>query len=535
MFANNYIGSQKQPKFEVIQMTLSEVAGYSDQYLRPLKTTMTNDIQTSIENFVDRYNDKVPTGAVAKSAHDFILPSSRPDTINNRALGVTIANGWREYRYVFVLKVKTTLDNLERIELVTGYTDHADSVKQGNTVLIDPKTVFYINSVSTISERTINGVMVPSLKDCYSVLGGGLGSNTWGGREPNKMTPSEMTSHLDVSAIDGFTSNDASYGNTRTFLRKTGTVGSIPSLTSRKNNSPISAATNYINTFCATAKTMNYQGTYTPEDIINKVRQNYTDPGILSSPFLRMLTVNGGTMASTFTYGWLGSVEPFLEDKVMIWDTPFYSNSAYWDGSTRETIMAVTAANVITEFMVNYSLSTLAFISSNHQSTGFGGFGPKATITEITKLSGLANNGAIDYRPLIYGLKDEISSTLGSVLSSNDEVFYHIEVDALMNHDIRISISFENQPMEDYVFPSFADALISPIMTTDMDIYRNNARDLALTLETVKEREFSNSIRRQSIDVAGHYADEYAPAPSYANEPFSPRQDNDGFSTNNKW
>ena len=79
------------------------------------------------------------------------------------------------------------------------------------------------------------------------------------------------------------------------------------------------------------------------------------------------------------------------------------------------------------------------------------------------------------------------------VLSQGGELGYSIHVSAEMNADINITISFEGKPEEIYIFPSFADSALSPMITTNTKTYRNNSRDIGAVMDLVEETVISSS------------------------------------------
>ena len=128
--ANTFIGSHRNSPIIVDYLNLIKVAGYQDQFLRPNVTTMTGVAAAEIGNMIRDFNGKIPGSVIAKTTANFILPSSRPETLafadNVVPNSVSIPFGWNEDRFVFMMQIRTTSGNIETTELVTGYTDRFD-------------------------------------------------------------------------------------------------------------------------------------------------------------------------------------------------------------------------------------------------------------------------------------------------------------------------------------------------------------------------------------------------------------------------
>ena len=497
--ANTFIGSHRNSPIIVDYLNLIKVAGYQDQFLRPNVTTMTGVAAAEIGNMIRDFNGKIPGSVIAKTTANFILPSSRPETLafadNVVPNSVSIPFWLDEDRFVFMMQIRTTSGNIETTELVTGYTDRFDVahtnryVQNTEDVIIAPDTTFYINSVSTIGTRYLNNLAVPVIKDSFAVFGGGLGAGTYNSQNALKMTPMNLIQSGKINSVDGITDVPDNSGVT-TIRSDYKSVSNYPTLSYRKFNSPTALTSKIIESYTDQAKLFANSGSYSSDDVYNQARGACADPSITQTKILTSISTMGGS-SSTFDYKWLQAIDPHIDEKTDVFDGGYHTTeySAPWDAPTLETQMALVASNMVTTLMLNYSLRMLEFSSTNM--VVHGGFGVSSSSTMISNIAGFVEN--INFNNIIGSLENIIGEELGMVLSQGGELGYSIHVSAEMNADISITISFEGKPEEIYIFPSFADSALSPMITTNTKTYRNNSRDIGAVMDLVEETVISSS------------------------------------------
>lgn len=504
-YGSAYIG-QRRDKMTIINLRLYETMGYQDQFLRPNKTTVTGQILNNIDNMLGKYGSKIPTQAISRSTSKFMLPSARVETFSDRgtprAMNVRIDNGWSEKRFMFIMQVEIETNGIRNIELVSGYTDRADFVVRGNEVFIAEDTIFYVNSVSRIKQMG-----VPMIQAAYSVTGGGLGAGTFHDQNTYRMTPMNLIQHADIERIEGL-STVANNPDIR--IAGSHVVGNQPVITDRLYSSPTTMFRRIMQSFTSSIMQASNSAMMTADDIYTNTRAAVGDPDIFSCRFISNINMNG-TSGSVFEYRRLKDICPHLEEIVDISLLDFTVDGRlgeYWDTSTRETQMALIASTMVSTLMLNMSLTELAFVSTNMM--GNNGFMPieNPFLTEIRRALSLQSDrltpGHFD------AIADVVNSELAEVLSENNEIGYDIEVHGMINQDIQIRIRFENNPWTDYTFPSFADSIISPILTTKADTYRQSISDVGMVMDHVVENRRILDPRNVMHDVNDEYRPSFA-------------------------
>ena len=504
-YGSAYIG-QRRDKMTIINLRLYETMGYQDQFLRPNKTTVTGQILNNIDHMLGQYGSKIPTQAISRSTSKFMLPSARVETFSDRgtprAMDVRIDNGWGEKRFMFIMQVEIETNGIRNIELVSGYTDRADHVVRGNEVFIADDTIFYVNSVSRIKQMG-----VPMIQSAYSVTGGGLGAGTFHDQNTYRMTPMNLIQHADIERIEGL-STVANNPDIR--IAGSHVVGNQPVITDRLYSSPTTMFRRIMQSFTSSIMQASNSAMMTADDIYTNTRAAVGDPDIFSCRFISNINMNG-TSGSVFEYRRLKDLCPHLEEIVDISLLDFTVDGRlgeYWDTSTRETQMALIASTMVSTLMLNMSLTELAFISTNMM--GNNGFMPldQPFLTEIRRALSLQSDRLTPNH--FDAIADVINSELAEVLSENNEIGYDIEVHAMINQDIQIRIRFENNPWTDYTFPSFADSIISPILTTKADTYRQSISDVGSVMDHVVNNRSILDPRNVMHDVNDEYRPSFA-------------------------
>lgn len=504
-YGSAYIG-QRRDKMTIINLRLYETMGYQDQFLRPNKTTVTGQILNNIDHMLGQYGSKIPTQAISRSTSKFMLPSARVETFSDRgtprAMDVRIDNGWNEKRFMFIMQVEIETNGIRNIELVSGYTDRADHVVRGNEVFIAEDTIFYVNSVSRIKQMG-----VPMIQSAYSVTGGGLGAGTFHDQNTYRMTPMNLIQHADIERIEGL-STVANNPDIR--IAGSHVVGNQPVITDRLYSSPTTMFRRIMQSFTSSIMQASNSAMMTADDIYTNTRAAVGDPDIFSCRFISNINMNG-TSGSVFEYRRLKDLCPHLEEIVDISLLDFTVDGRlgeYWDTSTRETQMALIASTMVSTLMLNMSLTELAFVSTNMM--GNNGFMPldQPFLTEIRRALSLQSDRLTPNH--FDAIADVINSELAEVLSENNEIGYDIEVHAMINQDIQIRIRFENNPWTDYTFPSFADSIISPILTTKADTYRQSISDVGSVMDHVVNNRSILDPRNVMHDVNDEYRPSFA-------------------------
>ena len=487
----SYPGSANRAEVHIQSLMMVEVSGYHDQWLRPYQTNINARNLERITDAIGHYNGSVPGNQLSTITREMILPSAYTEKVKGQNKSIQIPNGWGQSRFTFSLVVSVTRNGIETIEMVNGYTDVMDIAKdsRGN-VLISPDTLFYINSISTVKTSRKGGRYsgVPLITDSYSVFGGSTGKEPYHGSNVIKMTPDNIIESTDLSGM----LDASSFPGSNVQVIEPKMVSFLPTLSSRKNNSPTHYLGKTISAYHRSVELgMNVgMGDYT--SITDQARSAIADKGINETEFIYLLSLDKSVMGYTtsFTYRKLCQLDPTIDARAGVTLTNYTSNqnTAPWSAPTIETQTAAIVSNMVTNLMLNYSLTELVFQSTNMMAQSHHYFDSAESVTRVKKIHGL--NSQVDYRQVHKMIEEIINEELVPVISANNNIGYELYVNASINLDINITITIDGSQDRDvvFVFPSFADSLNSPMLTTDQQTYNRVTDDIGTILNRVTDR-----------------------------------------------
>lgn len=485
---NSFANAGQRITFKIESLKLIRVHGFQNQYLRPFRTAMTGTVESNIREMTDKFNGSIPTNLISETCNNFIMPSERVESYQGQTMAVAMPNGWGENRFTFIMIVETTADNLITRELIAGYTDCRDvAMRTAQDILISPNTVFYVNTVTKLSQRSVNGIMIPTVAGSYSVIGSGFSVDAYNGATTWRMTPQNLIQSAKASNVMGMSTLPAD-GHQPIIGSDYRQVQQAAVLTNRTNNSPTNVFSKIIENMATTINADAMMGMVDPVRAQATVQGKVADPSILNSIFMGALYNFFNARVAHFDYKFLQQICPYLEQITQVDDTG-YETTQYqgqWDKPTIESIMAVVVSNIVTSFMTTSSLTAIEFTITNMLPIAtMGGLSNFATQTTITDIRGYSQ--MINLAQFIPAYQQRLTDELGPIVSRGNNVGFTLYVRADMGVDIFVRLKYDNGIEEAFVFPMFADSIISPMLTTSTDLYRHNAADINTAMDIVTD------------------------------------------------
>lgn len=485
---NSFANAGQRITFKIESLKLIRVHGFQNQYLRPFRTAMTGTVESNIREMTDKFNGSIPTNLISETCNNFIMPSERVESYQGQTMAVAMPNGWGDNRYTFIMIVETTADNLVTRELIAGYTDCRDVAMRGiQDILISPNTVFYVNTVTKLSQRSVNGIQIPTVVGSYSVIGSGFSVDAYNGATTWRMTPQNLIQSAKASNVMGMSTLPAD-GHQPIIGSDYRQVQQAAVLTNRTNNSPTNVFSKIIENMATTINADAMTGMVDPVRAQATVQGKVADPSILNSIFMGALYNFFNARVAHFDYKFLQQICPYLEQITRVDDTG-YETTQYqgqWDKPTIESIMAVVVSNIVTSFMTTSSLTAIEFTITNMLPIAtMGGLSNFATQTTITDIRGYSQ--MINLAQFIPAYQQRLTDELGPIVSRGNNVGFTLYVRADMGVDIFMRLKYDNGIEEAFVFPMFADSIISPMLTTSTDLYRHNAADINTAMDIVTD------------------------------------------------
>lgn len=443
-------------RMRVTRLFFVETGTYNDMALRPYGTHLDPTV-LSVFQEATRGGTVVLPSTMASAANSFIRP-------NTEAMGmVSIDQGWDSRRLRFMMEVEhSDFAGGVTVQYLTGYTDHVGISFGGH---VDPNMRMYINS-SIITNRvemmTPSGrMMTQSVRDASHVL---YGENTPGfgarSQSPQTMRPEDVFNTMGVSMmlhdLPGETYDvRPTFGGNR-IKKSRRSNGSAPIYLSRLLESrtmAVEAAQSDagINEVMASAA--------------ESVREAMVDQDIV----LRQLSLQTNLAhGGHFTFAELGQVQPEVHHdditKVVLAQGPVRDPShqrgetEYWSGTNNETVAATILSHAVPALMADLMFTKVSFQASNQT------IGGEFHVQVLGVQSFTANVDLSHYiRVFIHRVTTEIMRDLSRNNTMEVSVIGHFD----MLGESRIEVGVGSPHLVPYVIPSFADGLMTPIMTND--------------------------------------------------------------------
>ena len=451
-----------------LNLKLIEVGGLEDQSRRVFEWQRSGNFVNDIVDVVERTNGRLTLDSFVGIASEALTIST--DVEDVYVPGIGKGRDWEERRFRFFLEMELepmTRYNKKRTRaLIQGYTDHSD-LSHGEKV--DPRMKMYINNVTTVQDFD-NGARgtVTRVVDVSQTL---LGDMSKG--EDFLLRPSDVFARIEnkEDAIADEMELDSVVDTRSSF--HTGTQ-----LNDRRSNS----SSNYLHKLVSSDLDAAANIDTRDMGIINDTRDTlaYETSGgniqtVRSNKFLRALADNNRNFkfSNYFTYQDLaefaGGMRGLDRDTDIVLPDGFGEfESERWDGASAEVKAAAQVCHLIPIIMIDCFMDTISFTIDN---TDCRGDQSDMIIEDMTSMLGANVQGREHIRAFETRIKREVFAQI----SNNGHMCVDIEVDSEMCGVTIINISIDGDSTDRYVFPSFADGLLSPVVTNDID----NADDMA--------------------------------------------------------
>jgi len=467
-------------------LTLRYSGAYHDQFSRPYQShvdaRIINAVNESIHGVNGNYNDSVDGIRLGSLAANILHPQANA----GRRLG--IVGGWNSVRMMFTMEIeiRTGLGSVHK--LIQGYTDHADNSYSGK---IDPNTIFYINSVSDIKNtryHTPNGVVNKRLfgDSALVVCNTDWSVDSWNVAKnpaPVKIRPQDVFQYMTVNSHlshhpnfdpNEVIDNSTVFNNQSCFSR-------------RQNNLPTEYVGKVLNSYqLACSNPVGNSG-----DIWAGAIQNSHEKSFARDPFISMIQQwSEGAGTNFFRYGDLLRVDQTIDSRCTVvvpsagGINDYTMNTENWSGSTREVMAATMLANGVPALMVQYGISIFGFMATNNTI----GCQP---IINATVAQGLGN----DVSQYVPGLLSRIQNELIQFISLDNAIgLYNINFRCELGSETNIDISLDNHFTTPFIFPAFAESILTPVIADENKKLQQITNDLQGILE--------NTISTPQVDLA---------------------------------
>lgn len=451
-----------------ISLKLIEVGGLEKQSRRVFEWQRSGNFVNDIVDVVERTGGRLSVDSFVGIASDALTIST--DVEDVYVPGIGNDRDWEERRFRFFLEMELepmTRYNKKRTRaLIQGYTDHSDLSHNDK---VDPKMKMYINNVTTVQDFS-DGARgtITRVVDVSQTL---LGDMSRG--EDFLLRPSDVFARIEnkEDSIADDLELDVMVDTRSSFHSGT-------QLNDRRSN----ASSNYLHKLvtsdldaAANIETRDMGIIQDNRDTLAYETAGGNIQTVRSNKFLRALADKNRNFkfSNYFTYADLaefaGSIKSLDRDTDIILPDGFGEfESEHWDGATAEVKAAAQVCHLIPIIMIDCFMDSVTFTIDN---TDCRGDQADMVIEDMTSM--LGEN--VRSRDHIRAFETRVKREVFSQITNNGHMRVDMDVDSEMCGITIIEISIDGDPYDRYVFPSFADGLLSPVVTNDGE----NAEDMA--------------------------------------------------------
>lgn len=463
---------------KIAKFILQETGTYNEQWKRPFTSQLDGTTANIILETASR-NRNLTIPALAGVANRFIKPDSTVENI------IQIPNGWNEKRLRFFLEVVTE-DQIgnRQTEYLVGFTDHS-GLSLSN--FIDPNMRCYISTVTTTRTtyvRTPLGNQIyQNVIDSSHVLSN---PNYTGITSANKvygLRPEDIYSQIEnAELIEG--TEVGSFHDTRNQFNLT------PEKSKRSNAISATYTTNILNAYMQTSRSSD--ATAGRSYMLDHSRAIVKSESSMNDPFITFIRNRNHQGGNLFNYSDLLALDPNISNVTVVLPMPQAhraslhqaGSTASWSSSDGETVFASCISQSLPGYMLDYSINKIHLIATNQD------IGGRINIKVADAYSLMSG---VDISEYIQGLVFKLEHELFKGLSFNNQMAFMLDVRCDLLGESWISVSLNSSPVITYVCPSFCDALMTPVTTTNIDRLNSISNDFDHLLEQLGDNNIVNT------------------------------------------
>jgi hypothetical protein len=434
----------------VVKLIVQRAGTYNAQYRRPYTThvdavTM-NRLMTAVEN-----KAQITGPLVAKIANDVIRPAAQPEQT------VEISNGWEAPRLRFLLEIQIT-DHMGQTKTtyVNGFTS-ADDRSYGNH--INPEMPFFINNIATLKQTSLKTPLgnqnYMSLIDSSQVLTNAAYQGAIGNGTVYSMRPENIIKNMESLSL-----GDASG---EFVLDATAHLSTRGVLNRRANNITPTYIANTLDSYLQAARGVDTSNT---TEIYQATANALMSADLDSNEFISAITANRRRTGSNlpdnfFTLDELVRIDPNTLNVTNV--VEFGNNNMHavgstqmWHGTDATTLFATTLVQALPGYMSNLCVNRLHFRATNKTIDG-------SISVVVVNIKGY--NAGLPMVNEAQAITFRLTHELLMSLSHGNQIPFDLDVNCDFLGETWVEVSLGGEPLIPYVFPTFCDSLMAPIVT----------------------------------------------------------------------
>ena len=424
---------------------------YNDQMLRPYSTHVDQHV---IETFQEatHHGRQVNRSTLAGIAGQALRPSAEPTA------ALAIANGWDSRRFRFLMQFDTaSAFGAQTRQIITGYTDHPGASHDGQHMDLNMR-LYFNNSVQIQAHTGLGGIgnqETIRVADASQILFAPQYTNV--AANTIMMRPADIAASLSSAGLGlGDETHDYRCSLSQHGIHKSKRANAVAPEYLHKTINALTDAYSHADTTADSAEI--YAGAYA------SLREGM----LVHDNFLAMISkctqyaING-----YMTYGEFCQLFPNSEhvraiamqgnaqQTSMI---PSRGGSEFWHVATHEAVIASILSQAIPAIMMDNMITGCTILATNQTLNGQ---------MQIQLRDPMSFAAGMDMSPYLQRMHQMLLQTVFADITRNNMFTVDIAVHCNILADTMTSVSLNGGPMIPYVTPSFCDAMLSPILSTD--------------------------------------------------------------------
>ena len=459
-----------QNSMRVIRLLIHETGTYGDQFRRPYETTITGQAVNMLnERIATAHNSNFNPGMLSGIINDIIVPSATPEG------SISISSGWAERRLRFLLDVEISQQTGgSSRELIQGYTNGMGITSTGS---VAPDMEFYINSTTLLGAQNfvtpMGAQQAWAVRDSSHILVNDYFSGFYAQQPEQRMRPEDMFSIM--ARPSGL--------EVGTFIDQNNMHSDIACKSQRGHGLATSYTSQLINAYKNSS--LNDQYGQGHNEMMMNARSYCADGLTTSDAFIRTISqFRDGRPGKVFTFGDLFRFDKNVPNVTRaLLSGPTSPNqmhqagmTASWQGSDRGTQVATIISQSVPALAMEYALTGVYLTSTNRTLNG-------QIATVVLNAQGFTE---MDLSRNIAAFIHRFNLEVASAISLNNLTDFGLEINCDLLGETWIKLSLDGSPnTTDYVTPSFADALLVPVLTANAQRATSICNDLHQMMESV--------------------------------------------------
>lgn len=458
-------------QLNVAQFLLYETGTYEHQYRRPITTNVYSDNLARVQEATS-FGANLSANALSRVASEILMPCTK---IEGGA--IVIPNGWQTKRYHFIMEIITsTTSHGNYRKILTGYTDYADISHGGH---LPPDMCLIINShisLRDVAEPGPHGIQYRStiINNDQILLGNynrmGSVGNDHSLRPYDvllRMGTTRMLSEEDNTGMVNFDLTSTFSSGVKNNARKNTNPGTYMSkLLTACRDAVDNRENTYLDDHTAiidSAAGALAEGLMSDDIVFSKFNRitDFANTGYITIRQLEEMCPGAESRSTVHRHGGVHATKPPHQ----------VGQASHWTGENLETIFATQIAQALPGILLDNAVNRMSLVMTNMNVDG------SYTVMPVEHTVGSVIQG-LDLIRMAERIKQRVLNELMPGLTKNNTIGIYIVVDCDTLADTAIKVSIEGRPYEEFVSPTFADALIAPVMTNNLKLVERIVHDV---------------------------------------------------------